>query len=90
MDSDVDTPELHVDSVPNESGGAEESGVGPTGTHTRIDPRQGTTHFSPGVDDACKFGGSSKVGVGQLSTTRTQCASNLRTCVLWSGPSEQV
>ena len=65
-------------------------GVGPTGRHSRIDPSQGTTHFCPSVDGSCKFGCSSKVGVGQFSTTRAKCDSNFRTCVQWSGPSEQI
>ena len=73
-----------------DSGGAEESGVGPTERHSRIDPSQGTTHFSPSVDGSCKFGGSSKVGVRQFSTTTAQCGSNFRTCIQWSGPSEHI
>ena len=64
-----------------DSGGAKKSGVRPTGKHSRIDPRQGTSQFDPRVDGSCKFGGSSKIGVGQFSTTIAQCGSNLRTCV---------
>ena len=85
LDGDSDTPVMQVDPVLNEE---DSSRVGqrrvvlvPTGRrrHTRIDPRQGTSHFSPSVDGACKFGGSSGVGVGQFSTsaaTTSERASN--------------
>ena len=59
-------------------------------SHRKAHPRQGTTHFGPSVDGSCKFGGSSKMGVGQFSTTRAQCDSNFQTCVQRSGPSEQI